>query len=684
MKLNAVKFKDKKSFDKNKTKLNVKEIHEPFQIIVFEDQQEVIPDFTKVSSVNQVEQGLEVIPTGLAICIANDFIAAETYFQTHKVKIKDSYKISKTFVVEMNVANFDEFKKWLASSGYFVSIEPDQIYKAEKSSDFYTYDQHWHLPNIKAQEGWALMPNGVVGDVAVLDLGCETNHEDLQGATNLNWNCVTDTNNVEPVVDDEKHGTACSGIIAARTNNNVGCKSVGNNHLRVQFMQIGYNVQGGSFSTTDSILTKAINKAMENPNCLAISMSFGGTGVRPNFENSLNIARTQGRGGKGIACFASSGNGYLTEFTQYPAYYNAVMAIGASNTVNQKTGFSNAGSKLFAAVGGSGILTTDRMGMKGYTATGDPTKDNYASFSGTSASCPLFAGIAAMCLLKNPTLTEVQLREVFKKTCRKTGGYTYTNGRSNELGYGVAELNAALIEAGNGGVDPQPNITNLTSFVSVQSTVLAGNSVPITYSAVTNNPSMPLSTIACQVWFSQTPQKTASSVLIQSQNLTLGGGKETDSATFNYTIPSDVSGNYFVIADVDTANAVVETSDLDNSSTASIAVSAPVNGGLDLGITITGYEWLSDGRIRISYSFTNLGTEPITSSKSTAGFVGRNATTWNRNDRLAPNQTARMSSVFPTSLFPATFPATFKINILQVNGRADAPNKNEASILVIK
>ena len=195
---------------------------------------------------------------------------------------------------------------------------------------------------------------------------------------------------------------------------------------------------------------------------------------------------------------------------------------------------------------------------------------------------------------------------------------------------------------------------------------------------------MPSTTIACQVWLSQTAQKTASSVLIQSQNLTLGGGKGTDSATFSYTIPSNISGNYFIIADVDTANAVVETSDLDNTSTASIAISSPVITGLDLGIDITGYEWLSDGRVRISYAFTNLGTEAITSSKSTAGFVGGFATTWNRTDKIAPNQTARMSSVYPTSLLPATFPATFKITILQVNGRADAPNKNEASILVLK
>jgi subtilisin family serine protease len=683
MKLTAVKFKDKKSFDKNKTKLNVKEVHEPFSIIVFEDEKEVTPDYTKVSSANAVDQGLEVIPTGLAICIANDFIAAETFFQTHKVKIKDSYKISKTFVVEMNVPNFDEFKKWVESSGYFVSVEPDQIYKAEKFGDFYTYDQHWHLPNIKAQEGWALMPSGAVGDVAVLDIGCETNHEDLQGATNLNWNCVTDTSNVEPVVDDEKHGTACSGIIAAKTDNNVGCKSVGNNHLRVQFMQIGYNVQGGSFSTTDSILTKAVNKAMENPNCLAISMSFGGTGVRPNFENALNIARTQGRGGKGIPCFASSGNGYLTEFTQYPAYYNAVMAIGATNTLNQKTAFSNAGSKLFAAVGGSGILTTDRMGMKGYTATGDPTKDNYASFSGTSASCPLFAGIAAMCLLKNPNLTEVQLRELFKKTCRKTGGYTYTNGRSNELGYGVAELNAALIEAGNGGVDPQPTPVNLTSFVSVPLTATAGTAIPVSFSAKTTNPSMPSTSIECKVWLSTTAQVGSTSILVNTSNLTLGGGQETATQIVSYTIPAQISGNYFVIAQADTKNAVIETSDTDNSSSATIQINAPSATGLDMGVKVTKYEWLADGRLRISYSFSNLGNETITSSKIVAEFVGGFKSTWNRADVIAVGRTINLSSVYPSSTFP-TFPATYRLTILSVNGRADLENQNESKMLIIR
>ena len=682
MKLNAVKFKDKKSFDKNKTKLNVREIHEPFGIIVFADEQEVKPNFTKVSSVNTLDESYEAIPTGLAICIANDFIVGETFFQTLKVTIKDSYKVSKTFVVEINTSNFDDFRKWVLLSGYFVSVEQDNIFKAEKLGDYYPYDAQWYLGNISAKEGWALMPSGVVGDVAVLDLGCETNHEDLIGATNLNWNCVTDTNNVEPSVDDEKHGTPCTGIIAARTDNNIGVASVGGNFLRVQFLQIGYNVVGGSFATTDSICTKAINKAMENPNCLAITMSWGGTGSRPNFENALNIARTQARGGKGIPCFASSGNGYLTEFSQYPAAYNAVMAIGASNTTNAKAGFSNAGSKLFAAACGTSLLTTDRMGMKGYNATGDPTKDNYTNFSGTSASSPLFAGIAAMCLLKNPTLTELQLRELFKKTCRKTGGYNYVNGRCNELGYGVAELKNALIEAGNGSVDPQPIAINLTSFVSAPLTATSGASIPIQFSATTNDPLMPSIAIQCKIWLSVTQQVSATSILVNTSTITLGGGKGTDGNIVNYPLPDTISGNYFVILSVDTLFSLAETSETDNTSTASISIASSSPTGLDMGVKVKSYEWLADGRLRMNYSFSNLGNERISSSQIIAEFIGGYKTTWNRPDTIAVGSTINLSSVYPSATFPPSFPATYRLTIVKVNGRNDLANQNESSILV--
>jgi hypothetical protein len=59
MKINAVKFKDRKSFDKNKTKPNVKAVFDAFGIVVFEDAEHVTPDAAKVSQVNEVDAGLD-------------------------------------------------------------------------------------------------------------------------------------------------------------------------------------------------------------------------------------------------------------------------------------------------------------------------------------------------------------------------------------------------------------------------------------------------------------------------------------------------------------------------------------------------------------------------------------------------------------------------------------------------
>jgi hypothetical protein len=193
---------------------------------------------------------------------------------------------------------------------------------------------------------------------------------------------------------------------------------------------------------------------------------------------------------------------------------------------------------------------------------------------------------------------------------------------------------------------------------------------------------MPSTPIQCKIWLSATQQVTTTSILVNTSTLTLGGGKGTDSNIISYTLPNGISGNYFVIASVDTLNSVVETSETDNTSTASISIATSTPTGLDMGIKVNSYEWLADGRLRINYSFSNLGNEPITSSRIIAEFVGGYKTTWNRTDRIASGSTINMSSVYPSATFPPSFPATFRLTIQKVNGRDDLPNQNESSLLI--
>jgi hypothetical protein len=193
---------------------------------------------------------------------------------------------------------------------------------------------------------------------------------------------------------------------------------------------------------------------------------------------------------------------------------------------------------------------------------------------------------------------------------------------------------------------------------------------------------MPSTPIQCKIWLSPTQQVSPTSILVNTSTLTLGGGKGTDSNVISYTLPNTISGNYFVIVSVDTLNSVTETSETDNSSTASISISSSAPTGLDMGVKVNGYEWLADGRLRISYSFSNLGNEPITSSQIVAEFVGGYKTTWNRKDLISVGRTINLSSVYPSATFPPSFPATYRLTILKVNGRDDLPNQNESKLLI--
>jgi hypothetical protein len=101
-------------------------------------------------------------------------------------------------------------------------------------------------------------------------------------------------------------------------------------------------------------------------------------------------------------------------------------------------------------------------------------------------------------------------------------------------------------------------------------------------------------------------------------------------------------------------------------------------------VEITGYTWLDASRVRVSYRFRNVGAATVTSLKATAGFDGRTPNTWNRTETYAPNTSRSMSSVFPSNMSPS-FPNTFRIKIVQVNGVIDENTaNNEASILIVQ
>lgn len=684
--INAVKFKNNSSFEKTRVKSNVLQVHEPFNIVVFEDQEHVEPDLSKVKQTTSIPN-LEQIPSGLAILVASDYKKAEIYLKTQKIDVIDKYDSTGTFIVDIpDHLLFDDFRNSLLDKGLFISITEDKI--TENKSDYtnYPYSAHWWLGNINAAAAWAQLPVAGLVDVAVIDGdGCEIGHPDLVGKTNANWNCVNNTNNVLPISDNEKHGTPCAGIIAANCANNQLVLSAGNDRVRVQFLKVGYNhTSTGSWNTSDAIMTMAVNKAITNTACVAISMSFRTSSSFTGFKNALVNAKANGRGGKGIPLFASSGNDGTSLFTQAPAAWPEVMAIGSSNSINTRSSFSNYGTNLFAAAPGSSVLTTDRTGGKGYSVNIDPSQDAVTYFSGTSAACPVMAGVAATMILANPSLTESQVRTILAQTSRKLGGYIYTSGKSLELGYGIVDQNAAVAAAINNV--PSPALPNVTMIMSAQGTATQGTIIPINYTVSLSVAQTSAITLNVSFYRSLDGVLAVNDTMIQTEVITIPASTTMYTSTFNFTVPTNIVGNVYVIGFVDSNNILSEPIEIDNTANVVINVvttgPVPINSGLDLAVQILQYRYNNSGKLYVKQKFTNTGSVAITSYKFVRGFIGGTQQTKTINNiNMQPGQTVTTETVW--NPVPPSYPGTYRITITGVNGIVDSIATNNVSTIQV-
>jgi len=79
-----------------------------------------------------------------------------------------------------------------------------------------------------------------------------------------------------------------------------------------------------------------------------------------------------------------------------------------------------------------------------YSETGTAHKDYTGYFGGTSHSCPVVAGVAALVLSMNPNLTPQNVCKILKTTADTIGGYTYVNGKSPQTGYGRVNAKNAV------------------------------------------------------------------------------------------------------------------------------------------------------------------------------------------------------------------------------------------------
>ncbi|MBD3402032.1 S8 family serine peptidase [candidate division GN15 bacterium] len=289
--------------------------------------------------------------------------------------------------------------------------------------------------DIDAHEVFTTPPDQTVTTiVAILDSGLDLDHPDLaphlwHNEGEIPDNGLDDDNNgyvddyvgydiagdvlaIPPEGDNDPddtfgHGTHCAGIVGAVTGNGAGVAGAAPD-VRVMALKI-------SPVMTYSVVAGAMVYAVDN-GADVISMSFGGLSPTDLMLDVFGYAAANN-----VVLIASSGNDSDYEI-QYPACFAEVMAVGATNDLDQVTYFSTYNEFISVCAPGQSVLSLRAGGTDMYDGGANPEPDvhiiddHYYLASGTSMAGPHAAAVAAAIRAVSPGLTRARVREIIETT----------------------------------------------------------------------------------------------------------------------------------------------------------------------------------------------------------------------------------------------------------------------------
>ncbi len=350
-----------------------------------------------------------------------------------------------------------------------------------------SFYKSWHLDNngqqlfcssksgtndadVKVRDTWNSGYNGQGITIGVIDIGgFDYNHPGLQGQMIAGWDCINnrsyDATNYYFADANQGHGMGVTGIIVATSSNGATGVAPG---ARVAPLLI---------SGSEASIVLALQKALElNLDIVNMSFAIGySEAVKQQVQNLTSLGRKKFGTSLGTIVIASHGNNGSDDAVspQWPAAYNEVISVGASTpddrfkTDNDPwsiggTWATNYGDLVDLTAPGVCIYTTDIAGSGGYSST------DYGGLQKTSAAAPIVAGVVALLLSKNNSLTWEEVRTTMLNSADKVhnGDYNYNHdaskaGHSREMGYGRVNALKAIGEVAVGiGNEPTLAFSN--------------------------------------------------------------------------------------------------------------------------------------------------------------------------------------------------------------------------------
>jgi parallel beta-helix repeat protein len=290
-------------------------------------------------------------------------------------------------------------------------IEPDAKIFATQSVQI----TPWGIERVNASTVWNYSKGAGV-NVSIIDSGIDYGHPDL-------WENFVGghdfVNNDSDPYDDDGHGTHVAGIVAA-VDNDFGVVGAAPEARLYVVKALDENGEG---YTSD--LVAGIEWSVER-NVQVISMSLGS-----NFDSQSLHEAVDSAYNSGIVLVAAAGNdgnpGGGGDKVDYPARYDSVIAVGATDSNYLRGSFSSTGPSLELSAPGVNINSTY-------------PNSSYSLFSGTSMATPHVTGVVALLLESEPGLTPDQVRTRLQDAALDLGA----PGRDDLYGYGLVDAWGSL------------------------------------------------------------------------------------------------------------------------------------------------------------------------------------------------------------------------------------------------
>ena len=285
-------------------------------------------------------------------------------------------------------------------------------------------DNSWGVEHIGAGDVHAFNKGSGV-KVAIIDSGVDYTHEDLDDNFDPDLLGYDFVNNDNDPMDDDGHGTHVAGTVAAEDNES-GVVGVAP-EAKLYALKV---LEGGSGNYSDVIaaLQWCVEKDIQVTNNSYGSSGDPGDTVKAAFDNAYNNYNENGIRILHVAAAGNSGNPPgRGDNIIYPARYDSVIAVAATDQSDKRARWSSTGPDLELSAPGVAINSTLLGGV-------------YGEKSGTSMAAPHVAGTAALVWAAYPGWLNVDVRGQLEITADDLGEV----GWDSKYGWGLVDAAEAV------------------------------------------------------------------------------------------------------------------------------------------------------------------------------------------------------------------------------------------------